>query len=108
MQEALIQFVGAVLITYFLSRAFRRVVRAGPQMVKLTGPHLLSLGVIVLVLFLLRYPMYVFHKEQVVIYFVGQFIWVVYDVYRSGAVFWRPPVAQPTESSARSPGAGSR
>lgn len=108
MQEALIHFVGAVLITYFLSRAFRRVVRAGPQIVRLAGPHLLSLGVIVLVLFLLRYPMYVFHKEQLTIYIVTQIIWLVYDVYRSGAVFWRPPVAQPTESSAKSPGAGSQ
>ncbi len=106
MMEGLIHFVGAVLLTYFLSRGFRRLVQTGPRPVQLVAPHLLSLLVILLLLLWLRYPLYIFHKEQLAVYAVAQLIWLAFDTYCSGIVLWRAPVVPATEPSAKAPEGG--
>ena len=102
MTENVIHFLGAILITYFLSRGFRRLIKVNQPIVRLAAPHLLTFVTILLLLLALRYPLFIFHKEQLVIYAVAQLIWVVFDAYRSGLAF-RPPVVDPTESSATAP-----
>jgi hypothetical protein len=101
------RFIGALLMTYFLSRALRALGLNHPPLVKLLAAHAVSLVAIFLLLFSLRYPLYVFYKDQMIVYVVCQVIWLAYDLYRSNVAFWRAPVAQPTESSARRRGANS-
>jgi len=103
----MMRFIGALLITYFLSRALRALGLKHPPLIKLLAAHAVSLVVICLLLFSLRYPLFVFYKDQVIVYIVCQAIWLVYDLYRSNVAFWRAPAPQPTESSARRHGANS-
>lgn len=106
--DLLIKFIGALLITYFLSRGFRRLGLVYPPFFKLFAAHVLSGGVIFLLLFMLRYPLFILHKEQFVIYIVAQLLWLTFDMYRARVAFWRAPVAEATEPSATAPGANSR
>ena len=106
--DAVIEFIGALLITYFLSRGFRRLGLVHPPLVKLIAAHVLSGGVIFLLLFTLRYPLFILHKEQFVVYIIAQLLWLAFDLYRSRIAFWRAPVTEPTGSSAKVPGGNSR
>ncbi len=101
--DAVIEFVGALLITYFLSRGFRRLGLVYPPLLKLIAAHMLSGGVIFLLLFMLRYPLFILHKEQFVVYIIAQLLWMAFDLYRSRIAFWRAPVTEPTGSSAKGP-----
>ena len=102
MTENVIHFLGAILITYFLSRGFRRLIRVDQPLVRLVAPHLLTFATVLLMLLALRYPLFIFHKGQLGIYAAAQLIWVAFDAFRSGLAF-RPPVVEPTEPSARAP-----
>ena len=104
----MIRFLGALIITYFLSRGFRRLGLKYPSVVKLLAAHVLSGGVIFVVLFALRYPLYVLHKEQLIVYIVAQLIWLAYDLYRARVAVWKAPVVEPTGSSATRRGANIR
>ena len=106
MVESVMHFVGAVLLTYFLSRGFRRLIQVGPKVLQLVAPHLLSFMAILLLLLWLRYSLFIFNKEQLAIYAVPQALWLVFDAYRSEIAFWRPPVVDPTEPSAKAREAG--
>ena len=85
------RFIGAFLITYFLSRGFRALGFREPSIIKLIAAHALSLAVIFALLFALRSPLYIFHKNQLIVYLLLQPVWLGYDLYRSRLAFWRAP-----------------
>ena len=89
------RFIGALLFTYFLSRGVRALGLREPSIIKLVAAHILSLGAIFALLFALRYPLYIFHKDQMFVYLLFQPVWLAYDLYRSRLAFWRAPAAQP-------------
>ena len=96
------------LIVKFLSRGFRRLGLVHPPLYKLLAAHALSGAVIFLLLFALRYPLLILHKEQLTVYIIAQLIWLAYDIYRARIPIWRAPVEEPTESSATARARSSR
>jgi hypothetical protein len=101
--DAVIKFIGALLITYFLSRGFRRLGLVHPPLYKLLAAHVLSGGVIFVLLFTLRYPLFILHKNQFTIYIIAQLLWLIFDLYRARIAIWRAPVVETTGSSAKRP-----
>jgi hypothetical protein len=93
------RFIGALVLTYFFSRAMRRLGLKHPPLGKLIAAHLLSLILCALLAFAVRYPASMFLPGQLTVYVVAQLAWLALDMLRSRAAFWKPPVAKPTEPS---------
>lgn len=100
------RFIGALLITYFLTRGLGWLGLRHPPVIKLFAAHVLSLVAITLLVVALRYPSNAYESSQLTVYFVAQAIWLVFDLYRARIAIWRAPVAETTGSSAKGRGAG--
>jgi uncharacterized membrane protein len=86
------RLIGAVLITYFLSRGFRRLGLRAPSVARIFAAHLLSLIAITLVVVAVRYPANAYATSQLYIYIGAQLLWLLVDLLRSRVAFWRAPV----------------
>lgn len=82
----LLKFIGALVLTYFVSRAARRL----PLPVRGTGAtilaHILSFAAIALVVFALRHNAQVFQLGQLWVYVAAQLAWLGVDIARAD---WR-------------------
>ncbi|MEO6389001.1 MAG: hypothetical protein ABIT16_03630 [Croceibacterium sp.] len=96
------RYIGALLIAYFLSRGFALLGLRHPPVYKLLAGHVLSLGVAVLTVIALRYPANAYDSGQLVPYVVGQFFWLLFDLYRSRVAIWKAP-EMAKEPSAKAP-----
>ena len=103
----MMRFIGALLLTYFVSRLLRRLGLRPPSVAKLTAAHVLSLAILALVVIALRAPADAYHFGQLWVYIIAQLIWLMVDYYRAQVAFWKPPVTV-TESSPTTRGASSR
>ena len=94
------RFIGALVLTYFLSRALRLAGLRPPSVAKLVAAHVVSLGLLVLLVVMLRAPANAYHSGQLWVYVAAQIVWLLLDLYRARVAFWKPPVAatagQPT------------
>jgi hypothetical protein len=83
--------LGAIVLTYFVSRALRWFGLRPPSVTKLVAAHVLSLVILILLALALRYPLGVFMVPQLTVYLLA--------LYRAQVAFWKPPVAAVTEPS---------
>ena len=93
----MVRLIGALVLTYFLSRALRWFGLKPPSVAKLCAAHVISLAILTLVVILLRQPADTFRVPQLAVYVFAQGAWLLLDLYRAQVAFWKPPVA--TESS---------
>jgi predicted PurR-regulated permease PerM len=91
--------LGAIVLTYFVSRALRWFGLRPPSVTKLVAAHVLSLVILILLALALRYPLGVFMVPQLTVYLLAQAGWLLVDLYRAQVAFWKPPVAAVTEPS---------
>jgi hypothetical protein len=103
----MMQVLGALLLTYFFSRGLRRLGLRPPSAVKLVAAHVISFGLLALLVIALRYPVGIFNFAHLYIYAFAQATWLLLDLYRAQVAFWKPPVAA-KESSPTTRSAGSR
>jgi hypothetical protein len=95
----MMRLIGAIVLTYFVSRALRWFGLRPPSVSKLVAAHVLSLVSLVLLAFAMRYPVGVFMVPQLTVYVIAQAGWLLLDLYRAQVAFWKPPVAVVTEPS---------
>ena len=86
------RFIGALLITYFVSRCLRRLGLREPSVGRIFAAHVLSLIAIVLLVIAVRYPASAYASSQLTVYVVAQLVWLLVDLFRSRVAFWRAPV----------------
>ena len=91
--------IGALVLTYFASRALRLIGLGPPSIAKLVAGHLLSFVVLSLIAALLRFPTDTFRFDQLFVYLIAQIAWLLLDFYRAQIAFWKPPVTPAKESS---------
>jgi hypothetical protein len=87
------RLIGALLITYFLSRGFRRLGLRELSVARIFAAHLLSLIAAVLLVIAMRYSANAYAVSQLYIYVGAQVVWLLVDLLRSRVAFWRPPVS---------------
>jgi hypothetical protein len=92
-------FLGAIVLTYFVSRALRWFGLRPPSASKLLAAHVLSLVILILLALALRYPLGIFMVPQLTVYLLAQAGWLLVDLYRAQVAFWKPPVAAVREPS---------
>lgn len=90
--------IGAVVLTYFVSRALRWLGLKPPSVAKLAAAHVLSFAFLALLALAVRYPSDTFTVPQLWIYLLAQTAWLLLDLYRARVAFWKPPTPA-TESS---------
>jgi len=95
----MMRVIGALVLTYFLSRVLRRFGLRPPSVARLVAAHVLSFTLLALLALVLRVPSDTFRPSQLWVYFLAQAAWLLLDLYRAQVAFWKPPVAVPTESS---------
>ncbi|MBW8785729.1 MAG: hypothetical protein JF593_14015 [Novosphingobium sp.] len=78
----LLRIVGAMLATYFVSRATLRLPLPLHGTVGLLVAHVLSLGLCVAVLIALRLPLGAFTVRQILLYLAAQAVWFIVDGLR--------------------------
>lgn len=100
--------IGALVLTYFISRALRWFGLRPPSVAKLAMAHVLSLALLVLLMLALRLPADTFMVSQVWVYVFAQAAWLLLDFYRAQIAFWKPPVSSVTEPSQAARGGRSR
>jgi hypothetical protein len=104
----MMRVIGALVLTYFVSRALRWFGLKPPSGAKLALAHVLSLALLVLLMLALRFPAGTFRVSQVWVYFLAQAAWLLLDFYRAQIAFWKPPVAPVMEPSPATREGGSR
>ena len=104
----LMQVIGALVLTYFLSRGLRRAGLKPPSVARLVAAHVLSFALLALLVVALRQPIDVFRVPQLGVYLLAQAAWLLLDLYRAQVAFWKPPVASVTASSPAPRSGGSR
>ena len=104
----MMRVIGALVLTYFLSRALRWLVQRPPSVSRLVAAHVLSFTFLALLVIALRQPMGVFRFSQLGVYLAAQAAWLLLDLYRAQVAFWKPPVASVTVSSPATRAGGSR
>jgi len=77
------RFLGALLITYFVSRLLRRLGLAHPPLARLVAAHGLSFVLIAVLVIALRYPIGAFAPGQLAVYAAAQLLWLLLDGFRS-------------------------
>ena len=95
----MMRVIGALVLTYFVSRALRWFGLKPPSVTRLVAAHLLSFLILTLVVIALRQPTSTFEVSQLWIYILAQAAWLLLDLYRAQVAFWKPPVAPVTEPS---------
>ncbi len=106
----MLRFIGALIITYFVSRLLRRLGLKHPPAAKLIAAHVLSLVLISLGVIALRQPIDAFDPGQLWVYVLAQVLWLLADATRARVALWKPPVVEPEPrgSSSRRREASSR
>ena len=94
----MMRVIGALVLTYFVSRALRWFGLRPPSVTKLVAAHVLSFVLLALLVIVVRQPLHVFTVPQLAVYLIAQAIWLLLDLYRAQVAFWKPPVTV-TESS---------
>ena len=89
----MMRVIGALVLTYFVSRAFRWLGLRPPSVSKLVAAHLLSFVALALLALALRQPAASFAVQQLWVYVLAQGVWLLLDLYRAQVAFWKPPVA---------------
>ena len=74
--------IGALLATYFVSRATLFIPYPPDRTLGLIAAHTLSFLLIGAVLFSMREPLYLFAPTQMLIYIIPQLVWLVLDFVR--------------------------
>ena len=95
----MMRVIGALVLTYFVSRALRWFGLKPPAVSKLVAAHVLSFVILALIAIALRQPADTFRVSQLAVYVVAQAAWLLLDLYRAQVAFWKPPVTPVTESS---------
>ena len=95
----MMRVIGALVLTYFLSRALRWFGLKPPSVIRLVAAHVLSFLILTLVVIALRQPIDVFGVSQLWVYVLAQAAWLLLDLYRAQVAFWKPPVTPVTEPS---------
>jgi len=95
----MMRVIGALVLTYFVSRALRWFGLRPPSVTKLVAAHVLSFVLLALLVIVVRQPLHVFTVPQLAVYLIAQAIWLLLDLYRAQVAFWKPPVAAATVSS---------
>jgi hypothetical protein len=104
----MMRVIGALVLTYFVSRALRWFGLKPPSVAKLAMAHVFSLTLLVLLMVALRFPSDTFRVSQVWVYVFAQAAWLLLDFYRAQIAFWKPPVAPVTEPLPAAREGGSR
>ena len=99
----LMRIIGALLITYFLSRGLRRLGLTHPPVGKLVLAHVLSLGIAALAVIAIRQPVHAYEFSQLYVYAFAQLFWLLVDSGRAAAVLWKPPKPKATAPSPTAP-----
>ena len=89
----MMRVIGALVLTYFLSRALRWLGLRPPSVAKLAAAHVLSFVILALFALFLRQPTDTFSTSQLWVYVFAQAGWLLLDLYRAQVAFWKPPVA---------------
>ena len=95
----MMRVIGALVLTYFVSRALRWFGLRPPSVTKLAAAHLLSFVILALLAIALRQPANTFAVPQLWVYVFAQGVWLLLDLYRAQVAFWKPPVTPATEPS---------
>ncbi len=95
----MMRVIGALVLTYFFSRALRWLGLRPPSVPKLVTAHVLSFSLLTLLAIALRQPLDTFRPSQLGVYVLAQAAWLLLDLYRAQVAFWKPPVAAATEPS---------
>lgn len=82
----LVKLTGAFLLTYFVSRAVRHLLRPTATLVKLVLVHALSLAAIAALVLLVRFPSRNFVLAQLTVYLLPQAVWLALDALRGGRI----------------------
>ena len=89
----MMRWIGALLFTFFLSRALQHFGLRNPPVWKLVASHVVSFAILTLVVVALRQPLDIFQASQLYAYGFAQLAWLLLDFYRAQVAFWKPPVA---------------
>lgn len=92
----MMRVIGALVLTYFISRGLRLLGLRPPSVAKLVAAHVLSFGLLTLLAIAMRYPLTVFNPSQLVVVGFAQAAWLLLDLYRAQVAFWKPPVTPAT------------
>lgn len=76
------RIVGAILLTYFVSRATLRLPLPLPHPYSAIVAHALSFAAIALVIVMLRQPIGAFALTQLAVYVLPQALWLAIDLLR--------------------------
>ena len=95
----MMRVIGALVLTYFLSRGLRHLGLRPPAVTKLVAAHVVSLVILALLVVALRTPSDTFRVDQLWVYVFAQAAWLLLDLYRAQVAFWKPPVTPATEPS---------
>lgn len=86
------RLIGAVILTYFVSRATLRIPSPLRKAWGISLAHLVSLAVIVLALRILRGPVEGYSSESLLLYVSAQVLWWLVDLLREHRIAtWRIP-----------------
>ena len=95
----MMRVIGALVLSYFLSRALRWFGLRPPSVAKLVAAHVRSFVLLALLALALRQPTDTFRPSQLWVYFFAQAAWLLLDRDRAQVAFWKPPVTPGTEPS---------
>jgi hypothetical protein len=104
----MMRVIGALVLTYFVSRLLRRLGLQPPSVAKLAAAHVLSFATLALLALALRYSTDTFTVPQLAVYLFAQAAWLLLDLYRAQIAFWKPPVVPVTEPAKTARGGSSR